>query len=73
MPPIISRIIFKLTNTQQLMYDRLDEFYNCYKQNLVSLKDIAEPLNQILTKFKYYANVNNLRVNETLKLDKSGL
>ena len=48
------------------MYDRLDEFYNCYKQNLVSLKDIAEPLNQILTKFKYYANVNNLRVKKTL-------
>ena len=44
------------------MFDRLDDFFNTYKANINSLKEIAEPLNNILTKFKYYVNVNNFRV-----------
>lgn len=44
------------------MFDRLDYFYSSYKSNLLFLKEIAEPVNMILTKFKYYANPNNLKV-----------
>jgi hypothetical protein len=44
------------------MFERLDEYFNSYKQTLNSLKEIAEPLNLMLTKYKYYTNVNNLRV-----------
>lgn len=54
------------------MFERLDDFFQSYKANLISLKEIAQPLNLILTKFKYYANINNLRVFHTIKLlDKS--
>jgi hypothetical protein len=56
------------------MFERLDEFYKSYRANLISLKEIAEPLNLILTKYKYYANLNNLRVSPLdHALDQSGM
>lgn len=59
---MIDTYVQLLTLERDSIIDKLDTYLKTYKTNFCNIKDLVEPIHYFISKCKYYANDNNLKL-----------